>query len=159
MASTIAAQPFNLTISEVCDLNQQPHTSSYQQVIASIAGLDTQTILAGTGSLTKLLSLTTDDASAGSYDKANMRYFSVTNRDDTNYIRLSLSGSTLGYINYKLDAGQKMVFYNTSVSNANSGSSGNPYTGHGAFTYSSWSSVAAVAIGGSVYIQTVFAAV
>jgi len=159
MASTITAQSLNLFFSETCPLSQQNHTASYQQTITDIAVLDIQTVSAPSASLTQLLKLSVDQAASNSYDSANMKYFSVTNRDGTNYVRLSLSGSSFGYLNYKLEAGQKMFFYNTTVANGASGSSGNPVTGEAAFSWGNWQTVSAVAIGGPVYLQTVYAAI
>tara|TARA_R100000152_G_C6726587_1_gene151775 strand:- start:264 stop:746 length:483 start_codon:yes stop_codon:yes gene_type:complete len=156
MASTITARNFNLTISEVCDLNMQPLTAAYDQTFGSVATLTTNTVLCMSGSETELLSLKAGTA----YDPANMQYFAVTNRDNggANHLRISLSGSELGYVNFKLEKGQKLIFYNNEVANANSGSTGDPATGNKHFMYRTWDKVIAVASGSTIYAQTVYAA-
>jgi hypothetical protein len=156
MASTITARNFSLSISEVCDLNMQPLTAAYDQTFTSVATMTTNTILCASGSDTNLLTLKTGTA----YDPGFMKYFSVTNRDNggANHLRISLSGSELGYVNFKLEAGQKLIFYNNEIANANSGSTGDPKSGDEHFVYALWDSCIAVASGSGIYAQTVYAA-
>lgn len=86
MASTLAAATLAVTISESITINGLNRGSTNSVAIASILNCDTRTHTVSTTE-EKLFSMGTT-ASSGQFNKDKVRYIRVTNKDDTNAVRL-----------------------------------------------------------------------
>ena len=155
---SLTAKNITLTIQELLPLSNQPMTSSWTQSITSIKVLDQKTVICVTGTLQTILEL----KDSGPYTSGSMRYCGVTNVASVTGqdVRLSLSGSKLGYVTYLIEPQQKLLFYNNKILTDASSSSGYPITGEAPLDYLTWSKMQVVAIGTTgLPLQFVYAAI
>jgi hypothetical protein len=114
MANTITAQNLVVTISEAITLNNQAINSENQLTIANISQVDKRFVSVPTSEIT-IMSFGAANA-AGTFIAANIKYIRITNKDDTNYVRIRVSKSGADTFDTKLEAGKSFIMGNTSES-------------------------------------------
>lgn len=110
MANTITAQSLTVTISESITLNNQPINSENQIVIPNITQIDKRLVSIP---ITEITVMSFDSANAaGTFIAANIKYIRITNKDDTNFVRIRVSKSGADTFDIKLDAGKSFSLGN-----------------------------------------------
>lgn len=115
MASTITASNLTVTISEAINLNGQSINSENQLVIPSINEVDKRIMtipIAAEATVCVFGSL----AAAGTYIAANVKYIRITNKDDTNFVRVRVTKSGAETFDIKLEAGKSFFMGNVKES-------------------------------------------
>ena len=121
MASTISSANLKVKITEEVILNGKDQGSSNTLTIGSINEVSSRIITAPSGSFTTLFNITTTSSgSAGNFLSSSLKYARITNKDDSNHLRLRVSGSVTTDV--IVDAGRSFIITNTSVSGSSSGS-------------------------------------
>lgn len=115
MASTITAQSLVVTISEAIVLNGQPINSENQLTIANINEVDKRIVTIPTAAEATVLVFGALVA-AGTYIAANVKYIRITNKDDTNFVRIRVTKSGAETFDIKLEAGKSFFMGNVSES-------------------------------------------
>lgn len=115
MASSITATSLTVTISEAITINGQSVNSDNQLVISNIAAIDKRIVAIPTGSEVTVLAFGSAVA-AGTLVAANIKYVRITNKDDTNFVRVRVTKSGNQTFDVKLDAGKSFIIGNTSES-------------------------------------------
>lgn len=115
MASTITAQTLTVTISEAITLNGQAINSENQLLVANINRVDKRIVsipIAAEATIILFGAL----AAAGQYITASVKYVRITNKDDTNFVRIRVTKSGAQTFDIKLDAGKTFIMGGTSES-------------------------------------------
>lgn len=115
MATTIVNSTLTVVISETITLNSQPINSENKLTIASINEVDKRIVSIPTASEVTVLAFSTAVA-AGTYIAANVKYIRITNKDDTNFVRIRVTKSSAETFDIKLEAGKSFMIGNTSES-------------------------------------------
>jgi len=112
MATTVIGATLTSTITEIITLNGQAHGNTNTYEVAS-QGEATSRIMSCATADTTLMNFGATD-SAGTIVGDEMKYFRVTNLDDTNYITLSFYNSA-SHFKVKLKAGESHIFMNNQM--------------------------------------------
>jgi hypothetical protein len=116
MSTTITTATFSATITEEITLNGQTKNTEVVQTWTDIIYDEVRTRSAAT-SVSNLATFGAA-AAAGTFVDAKMRYFRITNYDDTNFITVGISVSAGDTSYHKVKAGDSFV-YCTDVIDAN----------------------------------------
>lgn len=120
MASTLQTTNCTITITEQLTSNGEVYNFSNQLVLANIKPFDPRVMTVPTSEVT-IMAFSTAVA-AGTFIGANVKYIRVTNKDDTNFIRLRCTKTSGQTFDIKLEAGKSFMMGNTSESaNTNGG--------------------------------------
>jgi len=127
MASTISSANLKVTIKETIELNGKDRGSTNTLTVGSINEVDNRIVTIPSGSQTTLFNLS-NNPSAGTFTSSSLKYARITNKDDSNHVRLrvssslSLSGSgTPSAIDFKIEAGKSFLLSNSSISGSTDG--------------------------------------
>lgn len=115
MASTITAQSLTVTISETITLNNQAINSENQLVVSDINEIDKRIVTIPTASEVTLIGFSTAVA-AGTFVRANVKYIRITNKDNTNFVRIRIKKTGAETFDIKLDAGKSFILGNAKES-------------------------------------------
>lgn len=115
MSSTITNADLSVKITEYIVLNSQPINSENSLTITGINEVDKRIVSIPTASEVTVLVFGAAVA-AGQFITANVRYIRITNKDDTNYVRIRVTRSSSATFDIKLDAGKSFMMGNTSES-------------------------------------------
>ena len=149
MASTISSANLKVKITEEIILNGKDQGSSNTLTIGSINEISNRIITVSSGSFTTLFNVTTSSSgSAGTFLSSSLKYARVTNKDDSNHLRLRVSGSET--TDFVVDAGRSFIITNTSVSGSSSGST---TTAEGINAFSDLNSVSVEPSGSAVDVE------
>ena len=91
MATTVTNANLTVTITDSVTLNGQPYGNTNTLTVGSIDEVYNRVVEVPTGAFTSLFQLGT--LGQGAITAANVKYFRVTNLDDTNNINLKVFGS------------------------------------------------------------------
>lgn len=115
MATTITASTLTVTISEAITLNGQAINSENQLLISDITATDKRIVSIPTATEVTVMAFSTAVA-AGTYISANVKYIRVTNKDNTNFVRIRCQKNSSQTFDIKLQAGKTFMMGNTSES-------------------------------------------
>ena len=107
MASTITAAPLTVTITEAVSLNGYDQGSTNTLTVADVTEISKRIVTVTTSEAT--VATFSSAIAAGNYIAANVRYISFTNKDDTNFITLTLRNQDNDEFAVKLDYGQSFM--------------------------------------------------
>ncbi len=120
MASTLQTTSLTVTISEKLTSNGQNFNYENQFVLANIKPFDPRVMTIPITEVT-IIDFSTVVA-AGTFIVANVKYIRITNKDDTNFIRVRVTKTSGQTFDVKVDAGKSFLMGNTKES-ANTGGS------------------------------------
>ena len=107
MASTITAAPLTVTITEAVSLNGYDQGSTNTLTVADVTEISKRIVTVTT---TEAVIATFASAiGAGNYIAADVKYMRFTNKDDTNFITLTLRNQDNDEFAVKLDYGQSFM--------------------------------------------------
>ena len=109
MATTITAATLTVTLTEEISLNGQDKGSTNALTVASITEVS-QRIVEVPQTEINLLSFQATNPGAGTFDRADVRYIRLTNKDDTNYVVLVFTDGNSTEFILKLDAGKSFIW-------------------------------------------------
>ena len=109
MATTITPATLTVTITEEISLNGQDKGSTNALTVASITEVS-QRIVEVPQTEINLLSFQATNPGAGTFDRADVRYIRLTNKDDTNYVVLVFTDGNSTEFILKLDAGKSFIW-------------------------------------------------
>ena len=115
MASTIAPTDLIVSVNEQINLNGNPIDSTNTLTIPSINEVDKRIVTIPFASEVTVLNFGTAVA-AGTYIIGNVKYIRITNKDDTNFVRIRVTKATAQTFDVKIDAGKTFMMANTSES-------------------------------------------
>jgi len=107
MASTITAAPLTVTITEAVSLNGYDQGSTNTLTVADVTEISKRIVTVTTSEAT--VATFSSAIAAGNYIAANVRYIRFTNKDDTNFITLTLRNQDNDEFAVKLDYGQSFM--------------------------------------------------
>lgn len=119
MATTIENTSLLVTITEQISLNGQDINSSNQLTVADINEFSKRIVTVPSATEVTLITFASQ-VGAGSFIGDNVRYVRVTNKDNTNSVRIRMA-STSQVFDMLLDAGKSWVAGNVRESANNSG--------------------------------------
>jgi adenosine/AMP kinase len=111
MATTITAATLTVTLTEAISLNGQDKGSTNELTIASITEV-LQRIIAVPTSEMEVLAFTASapgSATAIGLNEADVRYIRLTNKDDTNFIQITILSENNNECAHKLEAGHSLM--------------------------------------------------
>lgn len=111
MATTITPQTLTVTISETINLNNQPINSENQLTISDINEVDKRITSVPTSSEVTLINFGSAVA-AGTFIRGNVKYIRITNKDNTNFVRIRVKKTGADTFDIKLDAGKSFMIGN-----------------------------------------------
>lgn len=111
MATTITPQTLTVTISETINLNNQPINSENQLTISDINEVDKRITSVPTSSEVTLINFGSAVA-AGTFIRGNVKYIRITNKDNTNFVRIRVKKTGADTFDVKLDAGKSFMIGN-----------------------------------------------
>lgn len=114
MASTLALTNLTVTISEQLTSNGEIYNFTNQLTLANIKPFDPRVMTIPITAVTVVAFGTT--VAAGQFIGANIKYIRVTNKDDTNFLRLRITKASGQTFDIKLEAGKSFMMGNTSES-------------------------------------------
>jgi len=116
MATTIETSTLQVTITESIVLNGKNKGDTTSVNIPSIKEIMKRTVTVTTTETnliyfpSNLAALGSVPSLCGAFDSANVRYFRVTNKDDTNHIMLTFIDEDNTEFRIKVDAGQSFIY-------------------------------------------------
>ncbi len=114
MASTLSTTNLVVTISEQLTSNNQTFNYENQLTLANIKPFDPRVM---TIPLTEVTVMAFGSAvAAGTFVSANVKYIRITNKDDTNFIRVRVTDVGGQTFDVKVDAGKSFIMGNTKES-------------------------------------------
>lgn len=119
MASTITPQNLTVTISEQINLNNQPINSENQLVIEDVNEFDKRIMSIPATSEVTIIAFASDVA-AGTFVRGDMKYFRVTNKDNTTYARIRVKKNGADTFDIRLDAGKSFMMGNAKLNTSDS---------------------------------------
>lgn len=120
MATTLAVTNLTVTVSEQLTSNGQVYNFSNQLVLANIKPFDPRVMTIPTSEVTVIAFAAA--VAAGTLVAANVKYIRITNKDDTNFIRVRVTDVSGQTFDVKLEAGKTFMMGNVSESaNTNGG--------------------------------------
>jgi len=108
MTTTLTASTLTVKITESISLNGKDQGGSNSVSIASIATVNKRIVNVGTGNIT-IWEAHASAISEGTFVYGDVRYLRITNKDDTNYCTLRMTGDSSD-ICVRLDPGASHVF-------------------------------------------------
>lgn len=120
MASTLAVSNLTVTINESLTSNGQALTYTNQLVLANIKPFDPRIMTIPTSGAVTVVAFSTAVA-AGTFIAANVKYIRITNKDDTNFIRVRVTVVSGQTFDVKVEAGKSFIMGNVSESANTSG--------------------------------------
>jgi hypothetical protein len=108
MATTITAATLTVTITEAVTLNGQDKGATNTLTVSSVTEVSQRIVEVPTSEII-VLSFQATNPGAGTFDKADVRYIRLTNKDDTNHIQLIFASSANAECAHKLDAGHSFI--------------------------------------------------
>ena len=108
MATTITAATLTVTITEAVTLNGQDKGATNTLTVSSVTEVSQRIVEIPTSEIT-VLSFQANNPGAGTFDKADVRYIRLTNKDDTHHIELIFASSASAECAHKLDAGHSFI--------------------------------------------------
>jgi hypothetical protein len=117
MATTIAAAPLSITVTESIVINGQSMGGSNTLAIADVTEVFKRIVTVPTTEVT-LYSTHDTDVGGSVFDDDLVKYVRITNKDDTNFISLRItsdSGGSDEFV-YKLNAGESFLLYSHDTS-------------------------------------------
>lgn len=115
MASTIVAKTLTVTLTEDITLNGNAINSTNELSVANINEVDKRIVTIPTASEVTVIAFSTAVA-AGQFIAASVKYIRITNKDDTNFVRIRMKKNGADTFDIKLDAGKFITFGNNSES-------------------------------------------
>jgi hypothetical protein len=109
MATTITAATLTVTITEEISLNGQDKGSTNTLTITSVTEVSQRIVEVPTSEIT-ILSFQATNPGAGTFDRADVRYIRLTNKDDTNHVVLVFTDDGSTEFILKLDAGKSFIW-------------------------------------------------
>lgn len=122
MASTITPANLTVTISETINLNNQPVNSENQLVISDINEFDKRIMQLPINSEVTIVAFASALA-AGTFVRGDMKYFRITNKDNTNYARVRVKKNGADTFDVRIDAGKSFMMGNGKIHAAANGAS------------------------------------
>lgn len=113
MATTIENAELVVTINEQININGQPVNSENTLTISAINEVDKRIVTVPTASEVTVMNFGAAVA-AGTYVAASIKYIRITNKDDTNYVRIRVTKTAADTFDIKLDAGKSFMMGNAS---------------------------------------------
>jgi hypothetical protein len=107
MATTIAAATLTVTLTEAITLNGQDKGSVNTLTIASITEVSQRIVEIPTTEIT-ILSFGPTNPGAGAFDEADVRYIRLTNKDDANFIQVTVISENNNESVHKLEKGHSV---------------------------------------------------
>ena len=120
MASTITSATLTTTISETITLNGQAINSENQLLISDITEISKRIVTIPTAAEATVVIFGALVA-AGTFIAANVKYIRITNKDNTNFVRIRVTSSGSQTFDIKLEAGKSFIMGNTKESVSASG--------------------------------------
>lgn len=120
MATTLSPTSLTVSITETLDINGIDQGGTNQVVIANIKEFDKRIVRVPSGSEVNLLTYGTAVGS-GQVIRANIAYLRITNKDDTNFIRIRAIKTGAEVADIRLDAGKSFMLHNGNLSADDSG--------------------------------------
>ncbi len=120
MASTLSTTNCTVTITEQLTSNGQIYSFTNQLVLANIKPFDPRVMTIPTIEVTVMAFGSA--VAAGTFIAANVKYIRITNKDDTNFVRIRCIKTSGQTFDVKLEAGKSFIMGNTKES-ANTGGS------------------------------------
>ncbi len=114
MASTLVTTTLTVTISEKLTSNGQNLNYENQLVLSNIKPFDPRVMTIPITEATVIDFSTV--VAAGTFISANVRYIRITNKDDTNFIRIRVTKISGQTFDIKLEAGKSFLTGNTKES-------------------------------------------
>ena len=118
MASTLSTTSLVVTISEQLTSNGQVLNYENQLTVANIKPFDPRIMTIPTSEVTVVAFGAA--VAAGTFVAANVKYIRITNKDDTNFVRVRVTKSSGQTFDVKLEPGKSFIMGNTKES-ANTG--------------------------------------
>ena len=136
MASTISSADLKVKITEEIILNGKDQGSSNTLTIGSVNEVSSRIITISSGSFTTLFNVASASSavSAGTFSSGSLKYARVTNKDDSNHIRLRISSSHTS--DFRIEPGRSFIITNSQMTGSATGS-----TVTSEFTASGWNNV------------------
>lgn len=121
MASTLTVTNLTVTINEQLSSNGQVFNYTNQVILANIKPFDPRVMTIPTSGAVTVVAFSTAVA-AGTFIAANVKYIRITNKDDTNFIRVRVTVVSGQTFDVKVEAGKSFIMGNVSESaNTNGG--------------------------------------
>ena len=114
MATTVTASTLKVIVKEEITLNGDKHQHYMEKSIPNVNMINKRVARTNGTAVTTLLTFGTAPA-AGTYIAGDVKYIRVTNLDNTNFVTLGMKDDGAKTVYFKLEKGQTMVFYNTSL--------------------------------------------
>ena len=114
MASTVIASTLKVIVKEEITLNGNRYDDSQEKRIPNINMINKRVVRTNGTNVTTLLTFGATPA-AGTHIAGDVKYIRVTNLDNTNFVTLGIKDDGAKTSYFKLESGQTMVFYNTSL--------------------------------------------
>ena len=114
MATTVTASTLKVTVKEEITLNGNKYNDSQEKQISNINMINKRIVRTNGTNVTTLLTFGAAPA-AGTHIAGDVKYIRVTNLDNTNFVTLGIKDDGAKTAYFKLENGQTMVFYNTSL--------------------------------------------
>ena len=108
MATTITAATLTVTITEEITLNGVDQGGTNTLTIGSVTETSRRIVEVPTSEIT-ILSFQATNPGAGTFDEADVRYIRLTNKDDTNFIQITIASENSNESAHKLEAGHSML--------------------------------------------------
>lgn len=115
MASSFSSTSFTATISESITINGEAVNSSNTLTVSDITAIDKRIVSIPTASEVTVLVFSTAVA-AGTIVAANVKYVRITNKDNTNFVRIRVKKNGADTFDIKLEAGKSFMLGNPSES-------------------------------------------
>lgn len=115
MATTITNASLTVTVTEQIELNGQSINSENQLVISDINEVSKRIVTIGISSEVSLV-LFGAAVAAGTFINSNIKYIRITNKDNTNFVRLRITKATAETFDIKLEAGKSFMLGNVKES-------------------------------------------
>ena len=126
MATTIAAAPLSVNITESIIINGQSMGSVNSLSVADVTEVYKRIVTVPFGSEVPIY--TTHDTTVGGsvFDDDLVKYVRITNKDDTNFVTLRITDANSDEFAYKLNKGESFLLYShdTSMNAKEAGAAG-----------------------------------
>ena len=109
MATTVIPATLKVTIKEEITLNGQQMGGSNVLNIESVVEVVRRIVEVPASEIIILVFQATNPG-AGTFDEADVRYIRITNKDDTNFVQLTLRDESSTEFAVKLDYGQSFIY-------------------------------------------------
>jgi hypothetical protein len=113
MATTITAAPLTVTITEAVTLNGYDQGSENKLTIADVTEVSKRIVNCPTSEKTIISFGAAIDA--GTFIDTDARYVRITNKDDTNFVKINIEGEASTDYTIRLDAGASYIILSSSA--------------------------------------------